>query len=48
MESKGLKGFILKWLGVEPAQHDTKILVHEAVTQLGIRNGELGIACQLP
>lgn len=32
MEAKGLKGFILKWLGVEPAQQETKILVHEAVT----------------
>ena len=32
MEAKGLKGFILNWLGVEPAQQDTKILVHEAVT----------------
>ena len=32
MEAKGLKGFILKWLGVEPAQQDTKIIVHEAVT----------------
>ena len=32
MESKGLKGFILKWLGIEPAQHETQILVHEAVT----------------
>lgn len=32
MEAKGLKGFVLRWLGVEPAQHDTKILVHEAVT----------------
>lgn len=32
MKSKGMKGFFLKWLGVEPAQHDTKILVHEAVT----------------
>ena len=31
-ESRGLKGFILNWLGIEPAQHDTKILVHEAVT----------------
>lgn len=31
-ETKGLKGFILNWLGIEPAQHDTKILVHEAVT----------------
>ena len=31
-EAKGLKGFILNWLGVEPAQHETKILVHEAVT----------------
>ena len=32
MEAKGLKGFILNWLGIEPAQQDTKILVHEAVT----------------
>lgn len=32
MEHKGLKGFVLRWLGVEPAQQDTKILVHEAVT----------------
>ena len=32
MEAKGLKGFVLKWLGIEPAQQDTKILVHEAVT----------------
>lgn len=31
-ETKGLKGFVLKWLGIEPAQHDTKILVHEAST----------------
>ena len=31
-EAKGLKGFVLRWLGVEPAQQDTKILVHEAVT----------------
>lgn len=28
----GLKGFILNWLGIEPASHDTKILVHEAIT----------------
>ena len=32
MEQKGLKGFVLRWLGIEPAQQDTKILVHEAVT----------------
>jgi hypothetical protein len=32
MEHKGLKGFVLKWLGIEPAQQETKILVHEAVT----------------
>lgn len=32
MEAKGLKGFILKWLGVEPAQQETKITVHESVT----------------
>lgn len=32
MEAKGLKGFVLRWLGVEPAQQETKILVHEAVT----------------
>ena len=32
MESNGLKGFILRWLGVEPAQQETKILVREAVT----------------
>ena len=32
MEAKGLKGFILNWLGIEPAQHDTKILVRVAVT----------------
>lgn len=32
MEHRGLKGFILNWLGIEPAQHDTKILVHEAIT----------------
>ena len=29
---KGLKGFILNWLGIEPAQQNTKILVHEAIT----------------
>lgn len=32
METKGLKGFILNWLGIEPVQHETKILVHEATT----------------
>ena len=31
-EMKGLKGFILNWLGIEPAAHDTRILVHEAIT----------------
>lgn len=31
-ETKGLKGFILNWLGIEPALHDTKILVHESMT----------------
>ena len=31
-ETKGLKGFILNWLGIEPAAHATRILVHEAVT----------------
>lgn len=31
-EAKGLKGFILHWLGIEPAQHDTQILVHETIT----------------
>ena len=31
-EIKGLKGFILNWLGIEPAYHDTKILVHEVMT----------------
>ena len=31
-ETKGLKGFVLKWLGIEPAQQDTKILIHEAST----------------
>ena len=33
METKGgLKGFILTWLGIQPASHDTHILVHEAIT----------------
>ena len=31
-EITGLKGFILNWLGIEPAYHDTKILVHEVMT----------------
>ena len=31
-EAKGLKGFILNWLGIEPAHHDTHILVHETMT----------------
>lgn len=31
-EAKGIKGFVLKWLGIEPAQQETKILVHEAMT----------------
>lgn len=31
-EMRGLKGFILSWLGIEPAQQETKILVHEAIT----------------
>lgn len=31
-EMKGLKGFVLNWLGIEPAMHDTSILVHEATT----------------
>lgn len=31
-EMRGLKGFILNWLGIEPAQHETKILVHESMT----------------
>lgn len=31
-QNKGLKGFILNWLGIEPASHDTQILVHEAIT----------------
>ena len=31
-QNKGLKGFILNWLGIEPAYHDTQILVHEAMT----------------
>ena len=31
-EMKGLKGFILNWLGIEPAAHETQILVHEAIT----------------
>lgn len=31
-EMTGLKGFILNWLGIEPAYHDTKILVHEVMT----------------
>lgn len=28
----GLKGLILNWLGIEPAQHNTQILVHETLT----------------
>lgn len=28
----GLKGLILNWLGIEPAQHDNNIQVHEAMT----------------
>lgn len=31
-ETKGLKGFILNWLGIEPVQHDVQILVHELMT----------------
>ena len=31
-ETKGLKGLILNWLGIEPAQHEQSILVHEAIT----------------
>ena len=31
-EMKGLKGFILNWLGIEPAPQETRILVHEAIT----------------
>lgn len=31
-ETKGLKGFILNWLGIEPAYHNTHILVHETMT----------------
>lgn len=31
-ETKGLKGIVLRWLGIEPVQHETKILVHESVT----------------
>lgn len=31
-EMRGLKGFILSWLGIEPAQQETKILVHETMT----------------
>lgn len=31
-QNKGLRGFILNWLGIEPASHDTQILVHEAMT----------------
>lgn len=31
-EARGLKGFILNWLGIEPAMHNTQILVHEAIT----------------
>lgn len=31
-ETRGLKGFILNWLGVEPAHQETRILVHEAMT----------------
>lgn len=32
MESKGIKGFVLRWLGIEPATNSTRILVHEAIT----------------
>lgn len=28
----GLKGFILNWLGIEPAPHEQSILVHESLT----------------
>lgn len=31
-EMRGLKGFVLRWLGIEPAQEETKILVHESIT----------------
>lgn len=31
-EIKGLKGFVLNWLGIQPATQDTSILVHEATT----------------
>ena len=31
-EMRGLKGFILNWLGIEPASQETRILVHEAMT----------------
>ena len=31
-EMRGFKGFVLRWLGIEPAQHETKILIHEAIT----------------
>lgn len=31
VETKGLRGFILKWLGIEPASQDISITVHESV-----------------
>jgi hypothetical protein len=31
-EAHGIKRFVLNWLGIEPASHDNKILVHEAIT----------------
>lgn len=31
-EVKGLKGFILHWLGIEPVQQETRIIVHEMMT----------------
>lgn len=31
-EAKGLKGFILNWLGIEPVQQETRIIVHEMMS----------------
>ena len=31
-EVKGLKGLILHWLGIEPVQQETRIIVHEIMT----------------
>lgn len=31
-QAKGLKSIVLKWLGIEPASNEARVLIHEAIT----------------